>query len=70
MVFVGKDVNPLSAGVLQFFPLGLNIDMRLKMLPVRRFIMEHQFIVVKEDVVTVILKGFPKFQFESVKSFQ
>ncbi len=31
MVFVGKNMNPLSTGILQFFPANIHIDMRLKM---------------------------------------
>ena len=54
VILVGKNMDSLSPWVLQFISAPIHIDVGLKMLPVRRFVMEHQFIVVKEDVVTVV----------------
>jgi len=54
MVFVRDDMNPFFSVIFQFFFSDINIDMRLKVFRMCRFVMEHEFVFSKKYIVAVI----------------
>ncbi len=54
MVLLCNDMNSFSPVVFQFFFSDINIDMRLKMLCMCRFVMEHEFVSAEKYIVAVI----------------
>jgi len=59
MVLLCNDMNSFSPVVFQFFFSDINIDMRLKMLYMCRFVMEHEFVSAEKYIVAVI-QQFPE----------
>lgn len=54
MIFLRNDMNTFSCRRFEFHAINVNIDMGLKMFSVGRFVMEHQFIVVKKYIICVV----------------